>query len=79
MTSNHPAGRRAEGLPRPSLALRCAALAAAGLACLVLLGSQLTLVAHYSGEGEAVLARLLPSPAASQVVAATTRSVEVAE
>lgn len=48
---------------------RLAGLAAAALAATVCVGSQLSLLAMYSGEAELALAALRPPSAASQVVA----------
>jgi hypothetical protein len=78
MTTNPFAPSGTDGLPRPSLATRCAAIAAATVVCCLLAGSQLGLVAHYTGETDALLARLLPSHAAAPVVASASRPISLA-
>jgi hypothetical protein len=78
MSTNPSAPSGPDGLPRLSLTVRCAVLAAAALACCLLVGGQVVLVAHYTGETETLLAWLLPSHAGAPVVASASRPMSLA-
>jgi len=70
---NTPLSSKRPELRRDPAPVRLAAAAAALFATLVAVGSQLGLVAMYSGEADEALVRLQPAPAASQSVAGASR------